>query len=285
MRFTLEIASKAVCAKHLQRAEQHKMAQHRHKIIFRDAAIRLQRLQVSVNQFVTQIRRISRFGLPQKRGDIIINRAAPTSLKINQIRFAIFQHHVACLKIAIEKRIGLILKQIACHSVEIVLQTQLIEIDFERFQKTVFEIVEVERYHARIERRLRITDREIELFGTAKLHCGQQCHRFVQQRFFVGRVGSRFAPMLQCIEQRHRPQILLQIAREVVGAGINFGYRQTLRPEVARQNHKSAIFGLRFAPDGNAGAWLPVQTIVTTVATRLRQRFDAIGGHAESLLI
>ena len=62
---------------------------------------------ILIYQFASQLMRIFRRCLPEKGGDVIIERSFPAALEIYKIWIAgIIEHYVACLKITIEERVG-----------------------------------------------------------------------------------------------------------------------------------------------------------------------------------
>jgi len=104
----LEIASKPIRPQDLQRAEEHKVAQPLGKMAHGGHLdILLERLIVCGDQLATQLEGVVGGGLPQKRGKIIVIRALASALEIDEIGIAFaVEHHVASLKIAIEKTLA-----------------------------------------------------------------------------------------------------------------------------------------------------------------------------------
>ena len=102
MRLLLEISPEAVCAKHLQRAEQHEQAETVVKMILVNVGhIWLQCFQISPDQVLLQVFRIAGPRLPDERRHVIIDRTAAASLEINEIRLAVLHHHIPGLEITI----------------------------------------------------------------------------------------------------------------------------------------------------------------------------------------
>ena len=82
------------------------------------------------------------------------------------------EHHIACLKIAIQETFRLLCRQIFGKHTKIGLQHQLVEIDSCRFQKAILEVVQVKQHAFYIEFGLWITLLKVESNGSPHLHFG-----------------------------------------------------------------------------------------------------------------
>ena len=102
-----------------------------------------------VAHFVGEVGR----GLPEERGNIVIDGAFATSLEVDEVWLAIFQHDIARLEVTIEKSILLVLEEVIRQTLEVLLQLELIELNSLEFEEAVFEVVEVE-HDARLVHRL-----------------------------------------------------------------------------------------------------------------------------------
>ena len=83
--FLLEVPSKAVCTKHLHRAEQHKVLQRLIEHLFIYRHILLQFFEIYLHQFFAQVRMEVRLSLPEERCHIIEHRTFSSSLEINKV--------------------------------------------------------------------------------------------------------------------------------------------------------------------------------------------------------
>ena len=69
-------------------------------------------------------------------------------MEINKIRIAFgIEHHVASLEIAVEETLEVLLScEISGKEAEVGLKLELVEVEFSRLKKAIFEIVEVEEH-------------------------------------------------------------------------------------------------------------------------------------------
>ena len=116
----LKIASEAIGAEHLKRTEQHeerqtvgKMAQRRH------LDVSFQRVIVFGYQLTPQLEWVLSRCLPQKGGQIIIERPLAPALKIDEERrpFRV-EHYVAGLKVAVKEALARLRSQVLCQAPE-----------------------------------------------------------------------------------------------------------------------------------------------------------------------
>ena len=167
--------------------------------------------------------------LPEKRGQIVVNRAAATALEVDERRIFL-QHYIPRLKIAIHKTpfVGIFSgSQIGSHLAKIGLKFQFVEVDFGRFQEAIFEIIEVEHHVLLVERRLRIAHAPVQTLGTEDLQARQKANRrFQKLDFGLVVLTTSLTTLFQRIEKRCRTQIGLQIARFVGAHSKNLGHRQ-----------------------------------------------------------
>ena len=83
-------------------------------------------------------------GLPEEGSDIVIDGASATSLEVDEVWLAVFQHDIARLEVTIEEGILLVLEEVIRQTLEVLLQLELIELNSLEFEEAVFEVVEVE---------------------------------------------------------------------------------------------------------------------------------------------
>jgi hypothetical protein len=88
----------------------------------------LQRLKISAEQFVAQFVVVLCFCLPEKRSHIVIKRSATTTLKIDKAGFAVADHDIAALKIAVHEGVGMRFKQDIRKQLKIVFEFILLKI-------------------------------------------------------------------------------------------------------------------------------------------------------------
>ena len=151
--FPFEIASQPIRPQHLQKPEQHEAHEVRAERLVVEVQQLIQCLHVFVNQRLAQALRIARRGLPEEGSHIVLQRALLSALKVYEIRFAIEQHDIARLKIAVEE--GALLwrarRQVRSQRLKVCLQPHLIHGQVRSAQEAVFEIVEVEHRRLLVE--------------------------------------------------------------------------------------------------------------------------------------
>ena len=135
---------KTVCSKHLQQAQIDEIRLI--KVEF--DLLRIHELRkfhlIIINEFVADGLWQLRLHLIEQRHDIVIQRAFPSALKVDEIQLVIFDHDVARLEIAVHEIVARSLTEEVGESVEIAVEARLVEVDFlVRLHEIVFEIVEV----------------------------------------------------------------------------------------------------------------------------------------------
>ena len=83
------------------------------------------------------------------------------------------EHHITSLKVAIKETICRLGCQIFCEKMEIGLKFQLMEVQPRRFEKAVFEVIQVEEHAVSVELRLWITVAPVQSAGTSYLYVGK----------------------------------------------------------------------------------------------------------------
>ena len=144
MLFFLPQSSEAVCAKHLEGAEEDKEMELLHEVLLVYLHVATCGSDVLVNQFLSEFIGILRGCLPKEGCHIVVDGTASASLEINIEGTSFFQHHIACLKIPIHEAHFLHCQQIGTETTKILLQTYLMELYACELQIAVFEVVEVE---------------------------------------------------------------------------------------------------------------------------------------------
>ena len=208
MELALEIASESVGSQHLQLTEQHEERQTVNEVMGRRYLGKLLHgIVVLIDQFTTDLIRILGRCLPQERSQVVVVRSLATALKVDEIRTALaIQHHIACLKVAIEESLRVIsIRQVLGQQSEVCLKLQLVEVNLGSLQETVFKIVEVEEYRVAVESRLGITVVEIQPIGSYNLNLRQLTDGTTQQFLLLQRItATSLTTATNGIEQRHR---------------------------------------------------------------------------------
>ena len=164
------------------------------------------------------------FGLPQERSHVIVDRAFASALEVDKPGFAVLNHYVAALEVAIHESGGTAAKEYVRHLLEIIFQTVFLEIHAGCLEETVFKVVQVPQDAAAVELRLRIAIGEVHAVGSGKLYGGQQADGFTQQLLLLFSEYARLAPFLDGIEQESVSQIFLKVVHVVFGTDKYLGY-------------------------------------------------------------
>ena len=242
---TFEIASKAVSAQHLQRAEEHEEAQPVDKMAHgRHFHVMLQRLIVFPNQLATQLEGIVGGSLPEERGQVVIERSLPATLKVYEIRIPSgVEHDVTRLEVPVHEAFHGLGSQVLGQETKVGFQLQLMEIQLRRLQETVLEIVEVEEHAVRVKLRLRIAVTPIQPAGASYLQVGQFTDNPRQECLLSLVVSaSRLTSSLDSVKKRQTAKVCLQIAQFILAHRQYLGHRQLTQGEMIGQIHKGVVF-------------------------------------------
>ena len=116
---------------------------------------------------------------------IIIYRSAFSSLEINEIRLSVPDHDISGVEVSVEECRSVFFQEVIRQRLEILLKQHFIEFDPKRFQKAVFEIVQVEHYHLAVIAGLMAAVGKVKPFSTLKLYLRQESHRPAQKIFHL----------------------------------------------------------------------------------------------------
>ena len=116
------------------------------------------------------------------------------------------------------------------------------EVNLSRLQETILEVVQVEEHRIRIESRLWIAVREVELTGSTQLHIGQFADSTFQQFLFLQRItASCLASPSDGVKQRHIAQVSLDVAQLIVANSKYLRHWQLSSCKVTGQIDKGVI--------------------------------------------
>ena len=116
------------------------------------------------------------------------------------------------------------------------------EVELRSFQKTVFEVVEVEQHRVGIEGWLRIAVREVQSAGSPQLYVRQFADGALQQFLLLQRITTTcLATATDGIEQRDAAKVGLQITQLVAAHRQNLRHGQLTLREVLTQVDKGMV--------------------------------------------
>ena len=289
MLFTLEIAAEAVCAEHLERAEQHEQAQTLYKMAYRrHFGVHLQRIVILVNQLTPQLIRILGGRLPKERSQVIIIRAFASTLVIYEIRAALsVEHDVASLEVTVHEAVRLLRNKVFREEAEVCLKLQFVEIKLGRLQETILKIIQVEEHAVLVELRLGITICPVKPARTADLYIRQLADGIDQQLLLTLIVpATGLAAAADCAKQRHAAKVFLQITKFVVRHGNDARHGQLPLPEMPGKVNESVV--LIAARANNAYNRASVSTphaVITAVTARRVKLLDTRRSRTAPLLV
>ncbi len=275
MRLLLEVAPEAVSAQHLQRAEQHEVPQRRQELGARDGHIGFQRIEIRVDEFRLELLGVGRLGLPDERGHVVVDRALPAALEVDEIRLAVLDHHVPRLEVAVEERVGHAAHQHVGHLVEVLVEFDLAELQARGLEEAVFEIVLVEGDHPPVELRLREAHREVEALRALELEPRQGAHRLDDQHPLGRGVGALLAALAHQAEQRVVAQVFLQVAGEVAAVRLHLRHVQALRLEMLGHRPERLVLLDRSSLRPDQRLRSPANPEISSVTPRRRQFLES----------
>ena len=173
MGLALVEAAIAVGAHGLQEADEGKPAIKLLETRLVDPGQRGRGLQVLRLELIAEIEGQVRLGVEQQRGEVVGQRAAPSSLVIDEPRLTVAHHDVARLEIAVEKKVGGRPQQKIAQRVEIVFELLLVEGNVRELEKVVFEVVQVPAHGAPVEGAVRIAEAVVQSRPRLDLHLRQ----------------------------------------------------------------------------------------------------------------
>ena len=237
-------------------------------------------------QLLAQRLREARLRLPQKRGHVVVERAAASALEVDEIRLIVDEHDVAALEVTVHEGVRLAAHQHHRHRLEVVLQLVLVKLQSGGFQETVFEIVEVPHHRAVVELRQREAFVEVQSRCSAELHIGQQPYRFYQQLALEGREGPCQAALFDNLVEDGVAQVGLQVCHTVVRDLQHLRHGQAHLAEMSGQIDECLVLGQVGADDAHhrVGPGFVVQAEIAAVGARSRE-FGYLGGLVSAVFL
>ncbi len=271
----LKIAAEAIGSQHLEGAEEHEEGEPLGKVAHRrHLGILAQRLVILIDQLAPELGGIACRRLPEEGGEVIIVGTTSATLVVDEMGIAIvIEHHVACLKVAVEETLGRLGGQVAGEHTKAGFEFELMKVEFGGFEEAVLEVIEVEEHTLFIELGLRIAHRPIEAARTAQLDVGELAdgaHKELALGLGVASASLASAP--KGVKEGGGAQVGLQIAQLVVGHSQDGRHGQLAVAEMAGKADEGMV--LVAAGAHNAYHREPVgigKTIVDTVAAGASQ--------------
>ena len=116
------------------------------------------------------------------------------------------------------------------------------EIELRRFEKTIFEIIEIEQHTCLIKLRLRVTILPLQTARAAYLNVWQLPDCLGQQSLLTLIIPPAcLSAAAQSVEQRHRSEVSLQITQLILACGKNLRHRQPAPCEMSGQINECVI--------------------------------------------
>ena len=237
-----EEAAVAVGAEHLQGPEEDKEAEMPAENGLRDVRIRGQGFPVSGDHLLLEILGILRPGLPDEGGEVVVDWATAAALVVDEAGLSILEHNIPGLEIAVEEGLRGHGEEVGLEPFEIGLQLQFVEFRPDELEEVVFEVIEVEIDHLRVERLLRITHRPVEPVGTFELQAGQLTDRGKEEVPLLRIIFSALPAACEGVIERLRAEVFLEITEAVLRHGQHLRHRQSLGVEMAAEGDESAVF-------------------------------------------
>src|ERR1700756_3610799 len=131
-----------------------------------------------IQQLLPQLRRKIGFGVVEKRGNVVLQRALAPTLIVEEKRLSVAQHDIARLEIPIQKVVPSGTQKESRQTAEIVLQRLLAERNARQTQKVVIEIIQIPRNGLPIKAPARITHLVIQIAARLNLkprQCSDHC--------------------------------------------------------------------------------------------------------------
>ena len=214
--------------------------------------------------------------LPQERCKVVVERTLSAALEIDERRVALgVEHDIACLEVAIEERVGGLGGEVFGEKTEVGLKLQLVKVEFRRFEKAVFEVIEVEEHALLIEFRLRIAVVPVEPPCATHLYVGQLAYGGDKEFLLLVRVSSAsLASAFKGVEERSVAEVGLDVAQLVVARRKNLRHGELTLREMLRQIDEGMVLIATCSHHTyHRTAVVGCQTVVLTVAARPFEAF------------
>ena len=210
-----------------------------------------------VEQLLAQSGRQIGLAVVEQRGNVVVQRAFAATLVVEKPRTAIAQHHVARLKIAIEKIIVRRSEQQLGQTAEVELQRLFVEGHAGQSQKVVLEIIQVPGDGLAVEAGARVADLVIEIAACLHLKARQLGDNFAIGLDHFGRNGVAIAIGAEKFEERGVAQILFNVSAASQILGIDLGDGQAMAAKMPGELEKGKVLfahGVENADGGVARA-------------------------------
>ncbi len=273
--FALKQAPEAVCAQHLQGAEQHKQAQAAVEMGLVHFLELTQRFEVGFQQLFLGGFREAGTGLPDKGRYIVIDGAPPATLKVDDPGLSIFNHDVSGLEVPVHEGVALFYKKICFKPFKIVLQAFFVELQTGGFQETVLEVVEVKVHHARVEGLIHAL-LPVQAFCACKLQAGEFLQGLAEQPGFFFAVRTFFPSRGHGLEQAACAKVFLQVGHLVLAHGHYLRNGQPFFPEMAGKVKESPVLFRVVAHNPHQGAGGALKAEITAVAAGGRKCLNVL---------
>ena len=146
-------------------------------------------VQIVRNHFFTQFGGEGRGCLPEEGGNVIRHRTTHAALEIYEERSTaialtalnrcLFPHDIARLKVSVHKPYVLLLSpESAGKTFKIILQKYFVHRNFYRFEKAIFEVVQIKHDGAAVKLSRLETASVVKFFGPFDLHVCQRTNGF-----------------------------------------------------------------------------------------------------------
>src|SRR5215469_13665754 len=182
-------------------------------------------VQVVIEQLLPQLGRNVGFSVVKQGGHVVLQGSFAASLIIHEIRFAIAQHYVARLKIAIKKIVMRRGEQEFGQPAKVVFEGLFIKGNSREPEEVVLEIIEIPGNRLAIEAGARVANLVIQIATGFHLKPRQHGQRFAIGVDHGGRDFALIAVGRQVIEERRIAQIFFEIRAPIYGFSVNLWYR------------------------------------------------------------
>ena len=147
IRLLLHHSPESVCSEHLHEPQEPELFKPFPEILFGNIRILLQFRQIAFQHPIFKGSRVVCTRMVYEGDYIIIYRSAFSSLKIYKARPSVPDHDISGIEVPIKECRRVLFQEVIRQCFKIILQQHFVEFDSKRFQKAVFEIVQVKHYH------------------------------------------------------------------------------------------------------------------------------------------
>ena len=242
-------------------------------------------IEIVIEKLLAEFGREVGLCVEKERGQVVLEGAFAAALVVEKIWFAVAEHDVAGLEVAIEEKIAFRTEKKLGEALEIVFERLFVERNAGKAEEIILEIVEIPDDRLAIETSAGITDGVVEIAAAFDLESRKSFNDFAVDVDYGRRDDRAIAMFGEKFEKRCVTEVFFEVGTFVERFAINFGNGQAVTAEVAGEFEESEVFFADVVQDADGGGAGSGETndLTAGAAEFALQRNDTLGGLVEVL--